>query len=301
MAVVAILVALAACSPPPESVPAAVPKSRPGSTKGTAKGSALAIPAKRATRIVSLDYCADQFVLEFADRAHILALSPDAGAAFSYKREAAVGLPTVRPRAEDVLVLAPDFVLRSYGGGPNVHALFQRAGVPLVQIGFADTIAQVHDTLREVSTALGVPSRGEALIQRMTERLAMLKTFANGVDTLYLTPSGFTAGAGTLVGRMLEAAGLQNFQTLPGWRQLPLERLAYEGPQLAAFARFGSGAAQDRARTPVRHPVARRRLANTAEAALDGATTTCGGWFLVDAVEVLAAAGIATGRAVVKQ
>ena len=49
-------------------------------------------------RIVSLDYCADQYVLKFADREDILALSPDAGKRFSYMRAAAEGIPTVRPR-----------------------------------------------------------------------------------------------------------------------------------------------------------------------------------------------------------
>ena len=55
-----------------------------------------------ARRIVSLDYCADQFVLGLAERRRILAVSPDADADFSYMRASAEGLRTVRPRAEDV-------------------------------------------------------------------------------------------------------------------------------------------------------------------------------------------------------
>ena len=52
-------------------------------------------------RIVSLDYCADQYVLKLADREQILAISPDATGDFSYMREAARGVPTVRAAAED--------------------------------------------------------------------------------------------------------------------------------------------------------------------------------------------------------
>ena len=87
--------------------------------------------------VVSLDYCADQFVLKFVDRENILALSPDATASFSYMKEAAIGLPTIRPRAEDVLLLKPEIVVRSYGGGPLASAFFERTGIKIVQIGYA--------------------------------------------------------------------------------------------------------------------------------------------------------------------
>ena len=79
-------------------------------------------------RIVSLDFCADQYVLKLADREQILAVSPDAVREFSYMRETAQGLPTVRSVAEDVLILKPDLVVRSYGGGPKAGDFFERAG-----------------------------------------------------------------------------------------------------------------------------------------------------------------------------
>ena len=94
----------------------------------------------RAQRIVSLDYCADQYVLKLADREQILAISPDAVKDFSYMQDAAVGVPTVRPVAEDVLILKPDLIVRTYGGGPNAAAFFKRAGVPVLQVGWAKQI-----------------------------------------------------------------------------------------------------------------------------------------------------------------
>ena len=63
------------------------------------------VPDGPARRIVSLDYCADQYVLGLVERSRILALSPDAGEDFSYLRAEAEGIPAIRPRAEDVLVL----------------------------------------------------------------------------------------------------------------------------------------------------------------------------------------------------
>ena len=85
--------------------------------------------------IVSLDYCADQYVLKFADREDILALSPDAGKRFSYMRAAAEGIPTVRPRTADVLALQPDWWCELMAAG-TISPISQEPGVPVVQIGF---------------------------------------------------------------------------------------------------------------------------------------------------------------------
>ncbi len=239
-------------------------------------------------RIVSLDYCADQFVLGLADRANILALSPDAAASFSYMRDAAEGLPVVRPRAEDVLALKPSLVVRSYGGGPNARGFFERAGVAVAQIRFADNIAAVREVIRHAARALGAPERGEALITGMDARLRAARGRRPDTRALYMTPAGYSAGPGTLVDDAVTAAGLGNFQTRRGWHPIPLEDLAYETPDMVARADFGEGTNHDDAWTPFRHPVAQRAMRTVPVAAVDGATTACGGWFVADAVTALA-------------
>ena len=241
-----------------------------------------------ASRIVSLDYCADQFVLGLADRERILALSPDAGKDFSYLRAEAAGLPTVRPRAEDVLALEPDLVVRNYGGGPRAAAFFERAGVPTLQIDYAPDIEAVRDRIRQAAVALGVPDRGEALIAEMDARLARARAAAPDADTLYLAPSGVAAGSGTFVDHLITAAGLDNFSDGVGWRSIPLERLAYETPDVYAVPRF-ERTNHNMVWTPFRHPVAVRRVQAGPALSIDGATTSCGAWYLADAVEALAA------------
>ena len=245
-------------------------------------------PDGPATRIVSLDYCADQFVLGLADRDRILALSPDAGEDFSYLRTEAAGLPSVRPRAEDVLTLRPDLVVRSYGGGPRAPAFFERAGVPVLQIDFAPDVDAVRERIRQAAAALGVPARGEALIAGMDARLARARAQSGGGEVLYLAPSGVAAGSGTFVHHLIEEAGLDNFDAERGWRAIPLERLAYETPDVYAVPEFGK-TNHNVVWTTFRHPVAERRVQAGPAIPIDGATTTCGGWFLADAVEALAA------------
>ncbi len=240
-------------------------------------------------RIVSLDYCADQYVLKFADREDILALSPDAGKRFSYMRAAAEGIPTVRPRTADVLALQPDLVVRTYGGGHDIADFMKEPGVPVVQIGFPQSIAEVRDEVLRVGTELGKPDEAEKLVADMDRRLkALAERSGPQREVLYMTPAGVTAGEGTLVHELFVAAGLENFQDRPGWNPLPLERLAYERPDLIAAAFFESQTNHVDNWSAARHPVAQAQLLELPVVPLEGAWTSCGGWFLIDAVEALA-------------
>lgn len=250
--------------------------------------------AQRPMRIVSLDFCADQFVLKLARRGDIVALSPDATKNFSYMRKEAAGVRTVRPNAEAVLALNPDLVVRSYGGGPNAKAFFEQAGVKVHQITYNDDYEAVRTNVREAATAMGQSEKGLAVVTDFDARLANLKP-AQGVSTLYVTPSGITTGPGSSIDLMMTTAGLTNFQTQKGWNALPLERLATARPDMVATAFFDDQTNHKNYWSSARHPIARNMLRQLPVAELDGSTTSCGGWFIMDAIEALAQKGRAVG------
>lgn len=258
---------------------------------GVANVPVVEIPQK-PMRIVSLDYCSDQFVLKLVDRDQILAVSPDATASFSYMRERAIGLPTVRSIAEDVLLLKPDLIVRSYGGGPNAEEFFKRVGVPVLSVGWAADLDGIKRVALDMATQLHVPEEGNKIVADIEARIQALKSMDRSRSALYMTPTGVTSGPGSLIHEMLVAAGFDNFQKEPGWRSLPLERLAYEQPDLVAAAFFESPIINKDAWSAMAHPVARKQMIDQPTVRLQGAWTSCGGWFLMDAVEALANASL---------
>nr|WP_233343033.1 ABC transporter substrate-binding protein [Hyphomonas sp. Mor2] len=248
--------------------------------------------SERPMRIVSLDFCSDQYVLKLADRDQILALSPDAERDFSFMREEAAGLPKVRALAEDVLILKPDLIVRSYGGGPNASAMFERAGIPVLQVGWATSIhgedvGTIASVITDIADGLGQAERGEQVVQDFTARLNRIKGNASGAATLYMTPTGVTTGGETMAHKMMQAAGLTNFMDKPGWHSLPLERLAYERPEMVAAAFYDAKSNHENVWSPSRHPIAQRELSETPRVDLNGAWLGCGGWFILEAVEAL--------------
>lgn len=250
-----------------------------------------AAPARPA-RVVSLDYCADQFVLKLADRAQIVAVSPDAEAPFSTMRARAAGVPAVRPTLEDVLALQPDLVVRSYGGGPGAAAAFARAGVAVVEVGYEDSIAGARANTLRIAAALGHRERGAALAADMDRRLAALaatRPHGPAPRALYYTVGGVTTGPGGVVDAMMRAAGFENYETTPGWRPLPLERLAADPPDVVIAASFGARADHQDFWSAARHPIARDLLVTRPVAAVNGALTSCSAFVLVDGIEAMRA------------
>jgi iron complex transport system substrate-binding protein len=239
-------------------------------------------------RIVSLDYCADQFVLKLADRDDILALSPDAVKRFAYLRKEAVGLPSVRPVAENILALQPDLVVRSYGGGPNAATFFKSAGIEVLQLGYASDLASMRQLVIDMANGLGRPERGAALVAEIDRRLAALPAPASKQRALYVTPGGVTSGTGTMIDELITRAGFENFVPEPGWRSLPLERLAYGDADVLLSAFYESRSQHSSWWSVTRHSMLRAHRTRTPVVDLDGAWLTCGGWFMLDAIEAMA-------------
>ena len=239
-----------------------------------------------ALRVLSADFCADQFALALADRSDIAALSPDAARDFSHLRAEAEGLPRARADAEEALSRGADLVLRFWGGDA---ARYERLGVRTVTLDYAADFDAVKANIRAAAAALGHETRGEALIADMEARLAALSARGpSGVRTLYVTPGGVTAGKGTMIDAILSAAGVINVAaTQSGWPPLPLEKLVIEPPQLVVAGFFRSDAESANHWTVARHPVLKEVFGKTPTLHLPADIPGCPAWFSVAAAEMI--------------
>jgi iron complex transport system substrate-binding protein len=236
-------------------------------------------------RLVSLDYCADQFVLALADREQILALSKDSERAFSYLRDRAAGIPRIRAAAEDVIALRPDIVVRSYGGDARALAMYQRFGIRTVQVGYADDVAGAADVLRAVAAELGLEDRADTILSAQPPPRT-----PSSAEALYVTPGGVSAGRGTMIDAIMAHAGLANANTGTGWTSLPLEQLVLNPPALMLTAFFGfDDDATDRWSVS-HHPVMRRLMAKAQVIPMNEARISCPGWFVADEAAAIAVA-----------
>lgn len=242
-------------------------------------------------RIVSLDYCADQFVLALADRTQIAALSRGSLRDDSYFRARARGIRQTRGTLEEVLALRPDLVVRNWGGPWDAEEVYRRFGVPVLQVGDTPDFISARADLLDAADALGHRGRGDALARDLDSRLARLAS-AHGTPrpVMYLSAGGAVAGTGTMMDAVITAAGGRNLRTEPSWALMPLERMIETPPALVALGFFDHGRTRANAWSPSRHPALQRALARAETVSLPTAAISCEAWFAIDAAEAISRA-----------
>jgi iron complex transport system substrate-binding protein len=240
-------------------------------------------------RVLAFDQCSDQFVLALSPREAIVGLSTRADDPDSRLRGLTGGLPRRRVDLETALGARPEVVVRYWGGDPRLVRALERRGVKVVTLDEATGFDDVRRNIRKVAAALGQPARGEALVARMDARLARSAGAWKGAEALYLTPSGVTAGSGTLVDAVLKAAGMTNAERRAGFQTVSLEALALKPPQSVVLGFFDTFQLAGDSWGPGRHRVMRAAVRDRTVASLPGSTLGCPDWGAAEAAELLAA------------
>jgi iron complex transport system substrate-binding protein len=245
-------------------------------------------PPQGTLRVMSLDGCADQYLLAMAPDAE-LALSPRADDPDSHMRAAARGRTRVRTTLEAAVGFRPDVAVRQWGGDPRLVAALKARGVRVIEIGDADDFDEIRANVLRVAAELERPQAGVRLVQAMDRDLAAARA-ASGQDggepALYLTAAGWTAGRGTLVDAVMRAGGLETAAEAPGYGPVGLEAAALDPPRrfvLGFFDRSGS----DRFGAG-RHPVLAEAMRAGQATELPSSLIACPAWFTSEAALRLA-------------
>jgi iron complex transport system substrate-binding protein len=266
-----------------------------GTVLGLTAWPAHAQDAARPHRIVSLDLCTDQLLIELAERGRIAAVTHlAADPAVSAIPDKAKGIPITRGAAEDVLRYDPDLVLAGpYGVSPTV-GLLRRLDRNVVVVPLAADLDGVRASVRAVAKAVGEEVKGEEMIAAFDRSLASLAP-ASGLQAptaVIYQVGGSVSGAGSLADAALAAAGFRNLATayrLTRGGQVPLEVLVATPPDLIVLS---SAAEEYRtvAADNLRHPALRLLRQRQASIELPWQLWLCGTPHIADVVARLAKA-----------
>ena len=170
-----------------------------------AQGLDVTEAAKPPLRIVSLDMCADQYVLGLVARPQIAALSRSAMAPESYFRNRAKGIRLVNAEAEAILSLHPDLVIRTWGGDARLLAFLENNHIKTIQIQNLDSVFQARSELIRIGKALGSKQALGGEVIQLDQALKTLPSIGKSQRFLYYTPSGYSTGSGSFIGSVFSA------------------------------------------------------------------------------------------------
>ena len=241
-------------------------------------------------RILSLDQCADQYVLAISARSEIVGLSKRSLNTDSRFATSAVGIPQNRVSPEALLGARPTVAIRYWGGSARDIAHLTAQGTRVVTIDDAVDFTGVRRDIRKVAAALGRPEAGEALVLGMDQKLRIAAGAWRGQGGYYLTSGGVSAGPATLIDAILKAAGVTNLERRANFPSVSLERLMRAPIPLFVLGYFGPAADAGQRWSSGRRDVLQRRLARSKVVRLPSDTLGCPAWFAADAVTAIARA-----------
>ncbi len=249
--------------------------------------------AAQPRRIVSLNLCTDQLLVQLVARERIAAvtfLATDKSLSASAKE--LQGLAQIQGSAEEVLALEPDLVIAGEYGTGSAIELLRRLGQKVLTVPLASDFATLRANLRLIAKATGDKPRGEALIKEFDDRLAGARSTVTSRPTaLSYEVQSLASGADSLIDAALDAAGYRNMARdldLGRGGRLPLEELVSAPPDLIVLAN-----APDDFKTVLadnlRHPAFVQLLQRRPHVHLPMPYWMCATPKIAEAVEILAA------------
>lgn len=228
-------------------------------------------------KVISLDGCADQYVLALVPRSQILGLSDRARLPDSYFRERAATVRRIQPRLETILALKPDVVVRTWGGDLNLIKALEKHHVRIVNINDITSYDQAKPELFRVAAELGQDAGAGIEARRFDQAMAAIRPVGLGRTALYYTPGGYSAGPDTMVGDMLQRLGFKLETQNKGFFYLSPEVLLSMKPDIFALAFYDDHYAMRR--VPGRNPLVRAKIAASPNFTLPRQSVSCSGWY----------------------
>jgi iron complex transport system substrate-binding protein len=221
-------------------------------------------------RVVSTFLCTDEYVYRLVPRGHIAALSYEAldrRPVVSTIADVAKGMPVIRPSTETVAALKPDLVVMYAGTNQRLYSNLRKLGIPVLEVPWANSLAQVRSITAMLGEKLGARRQAEALLADMDRKIAAARARAPRplVRGILYQPNGYAVASG-VTDEIMHLSGVANAAPQGAMTRsgtLPVEAVIAAAPELLILGgEQSSGSA--RAYAILHHPALK---------ALEGRTT----------------------------
>jgi iron complex transport system substrate-binding protein len=256
-------------------------------------------------KIVSLNMCADAYLMAIAAPEQILALSYlSRDAALSPFHERAATLPVTHGGLEEILALKPQLVIVSPYSSAMKQQVLQSHGIEIVSLAASTDFAEAGDEILALGTAIGRPTQAAAYWRNLQRQLADARHADQGKTLLPLQRRGLTIGDNHILAQVMRFAGAarpqgsqqvtqqdskQNTDRADDFRSFNLEQaIASKADALLLTEPMGQPA--DRGIEFLAHPALARRFPESQRIYLPSNLVTCSGATTALAVAQLAAA-----------
>ena len=265
-----------------------------GAVLAVVVGIGLSLPALAdpLPKVMSLNVCTDQLTMLVAEPSQILSVSNlSTDPSLSYLSKQAAHLSKNRGLAEEAFVQKPDLVVTGTYSLHNTTQLLGRLGYRVEEFAFDQSLDAIPRDLRRIGWLLQRPERAEALAADFERGKQAFEQPVCGEDPTLVVfeQNGVAIGGGTLGDAAIRLAGFRNLAAeagFAGMAPLPLEQLIAMRPDVIVLP-------EPMASTPsladgIAHHPALAALENTRTGSfVPGASWTCGGPFVLEAVKAL--------------
>lgn len=252
--------------------------------------------AAKPQRIISLNLCTDQILIDLVSASRVRALSHVAAdASVSSIAPRAGKFTRVRGEAEEVLALDPDLIVTTEFSTPTTVSLLERLGRRVLKVPFASDIAGVREVVRRIAEAVGEADVGAVVIAKLDRRLAAVTATAptgTAPTAVIYQVNGIASAAGTLEDEALRLAGFNNLASElhldPGGR-VALEAIVARPPDLLVLS-GPSGEYRTVVADTLTHPALQAVMRDRATLVVPWRHWLCGTPDIAEAIEALAEA-----------
>jgi iron complex transport system substrate-binding protein len=201
---------------------------------GTIPAAAQTSPPKR---VVTVNLCLDLMALRLAAPGQLVGVSYlSHDLRLSALADRARAIAPVRAKVEAILALRPDLVIMDEASHANIKRLLREAGVPILELHWASTLAESETLIARMAKALGDEAEGRKLVERMqADRQALAWTQPPVGTAAVLQANRGTNGQGSLMNELLGLSGFRNLAAelgLPAFGRMSLETVLAGQPDL---------------------------------------------------------------------